>query len=75
MHFVLLSDDDGKGCSSPAHVFQSLGQGHLCVEEDEVHNHAQISHSPSHHFGILPTEGQIVNNNQSSDYKSQLTNV
>lgn len=61
MHFVLLGDDDGEGCASPAHVLQSLGQGHLCVEEDKVHHHAQISHLPPHHFCILPTEGQTAN--------------
>lgn len=55
MHFVLLGDDYGKGCASPAHVLQSLGQRYLCVEEDEVHNHTQISHLPSHHFCILPS--------------------
>lgn len=55
---MLLGNDDGEGCASPAHVLQSLGQGHFCVEEDEVHHHARISHLPPYHFCVLSTGSQ-----------------
>lgn len=58
---MLLGDDDGEGCVGPAHVLQSLGQRHLRVEEDEVHNHTQISHLPPHHFRILPRRSDQEN--------------
>lgn len=55
VHLVLLSDDYGERSARPAHVLQCLGQGHLRVEEDEVHHHAQVTHLPPHRLRILPT--------------------
>ena len=57
MHLVLLGDDDGEGRAGAPHVLQSLRQGHLRVQEDEVHHHAQVPHLPAHRLGILPTVG------------------
>lgn len=57
VHLVLLGNDDGKRSTGSAYILKSLSKGHLCVEEDQIHHHSQISDFPPDGFRILPTVG------------------
>lgn len=71
VHLVLLGNDDGEGCASSAHVLQSLGQRHLCVEEDQIHHHSQVADFAAHRFGILPTVVSESKDKQAGDKCAQ----
>lgn len=58
VNLMLLGDDNGKRRPSSAHIVQGLRQWHLCVEEGQVHYHAQIPHLPPHWLRVLPTTKQ-----------------
>lgn len=55
VHLVLLGNDDGEWRAGSAYIFQSLGQRHFCVEEDQIHHHSQVTDFAAHRFSILPT--------------------
>lgn len=58
VNLMLLGDDNGERRPSPAHIIQGLCQWHLCVQEDQVHYHAQVPHLPPHGLCVLPTRKQ-----------------
>lgn len=58
VNLMLLGDDNGKRRPSSAHIVQGLRQWHLCVEEDQVHHHAQVPHLPPHWLRVLPAQSK-----------------
>lgn len=71
VNLMLLGDDNGKRRPSSAHIVQGLRQWHLCVEEDQVHYHAQIPHLPPHWLRVLPTTKQSQQFNKSVTYRNR----
>ena len=68
VHLVLLGNYDGERGVCAPHVLQGLRQRHLCVQEDQVHHHAQVTRLPAHRLGVLSvqthtfvqTQGQML---------------
>lgn len=71
VNLMLLGDDNGKRRPSSAHIIQGLRQWHLCVEEDQVHHHAQVPNLPPHRLGVFPTTKQSQQFNKSVTYRNR----
>lgn len=71
VNLMLLGDDNGKRRPSSAHIVQGLRQWHLCVEEDQVHYHAQVPHLPPHRLRVLPSTKQSQQFNKSVTYRNR----